>query len=70
MKPDELRKVEAYLKTVFAGSPIRVKALPRKSDSAEVYVGEEFVGTLNKDTDEGETSYYFTMSILEMDLEA
>lgn len=69
MKADEIRKVEAYLKNLFKGSPITVKALPRKTDSAEVYVGEEFVGTVSKDTDEGETSYHVTMTILDVDLE-
>lgn len=69
MKPDELRKIETYLKTLFKGSDIKVRALPRKTDSAEVYVGEEFVGTVSKDTDEGETSYHVTMTILDVDLD-
>ena len=70
VKGDELRKIETYLKTLFKGSDIHVKALPRKNDSAEVYVGDEFIGTVSKDTDEGETSYHVTMTILEMDLSA
>lgn len=69
MKAEELRKLETYLKSVFKGSNIQVKALPRKADSAEVYVSDEFVGLISKDTDEGELSYHVTMTILEMDLE-
>ena len=69
MKPDEIRKVETYLNTLFKGAPIKVKPLPRKSDSAEVYVADEFVGTLSKDTDEGETSYPVTITILDVDLD-
>lgn len=69
MKPDEIRKLETYLKTLFKGSDIQVRALPRKADSAEVYVADEFVGIISKDTEEGELSYHVTMTILEMDLE-
>ena len=70
MKPDEIKKLETYLKTLFKGSTVSVRALPRKNDSAELYVNDEFVGTVGKDTDEGELSYHVTMTILEMDLEA
>ncbi len=69
MKPDEIKKLETYLKTLFKGSTVSVRALPRKNDSAELYVNDEFVGTIGKDTDEGELSYHVTMTILEMDLE-
>lgn len=69
MKPDELRKLQTYLKGLFKGSDIQVKPLARKADSAEVYVNDEFVGLISKDTDEGELSYHVTMTILEMDLE-
>ena len=69
MKPDEIRKLETYLKGLFSGSNIRVKAMPRKADSAEVYVNDEFIGIISKDTEEGELSYHVTMTILEMDLE-
>ena len=69
MKPEEIRKLEAYLKKLFKGSDISVRALPRKKDSVEVYVGDEFVGLISKDTDEGETSYHVTMTILDIDLD-
>jgi len=69
VKPDEIKKLETYLKTLFKGSTVSVRALPRKNDSAELYVNDEFVGTIGKDTDEGELSYHVTMTILEMDLE-
>ena len=42
---------------------------PRKEDSAEVYVGEEFIGVLFRDDDEGEISYQFQMAILDYDLQ-
>jgi hypothetical protein len=70
VKPDEIKKLEIYLKNLFKGSTVSVRALPRKNDSAELYVNDEFVGTVSKDTDEGELSYHVTMTILEMDLDA
>ncbi|KAA0970123.1 DUF3126 family protein [Aureimonas fodinaquatilis] len=70
MKGDEIKKVEAYLKKTFKAADIEVRALPKKSgDTAEVYIGGEFAGLIAKDTDEGELSYHFTMTILDIDLE-
>ena len=43
-----------------------VRARPRKTDSAEVYVHDEFVGTVSADEDEGQV---LTMSILDIDLD-
>ena len=47
---------------------IRVVARPRKTDSAEVYVGEEFIGVLSEDNEDGDRSFDFHMAILETDL--
>nr|WP_209736496.1 DUF3126 family protein [Aureimonas populi] len=69
MKGDEIRKLESYLKKTFRGSDIEVRALPRKNDTAEVYVSDEFAGLISKDTEEGELSYHFTMTILDIDIE-
>ena len=43
MKPDEIRKIEAYLRSKFENKTIKVQARPRKDDSAEVYIGDEFI---------------------------
>lgn len=69
MKPDELKKLDTYFRNTFQTPGIAVKARPNKSDSAEVYVGEEFLGVLYRDEDEGELSYNFSMAILDIDLE-
>lgn len=69
MKGDEIRKLETYLKKTFKAADIEVRALPRKNDTAEVYLAGEFAGLISKDTDEGELSYHFTMTILDIDLE-
>jgi hypothetical protein len=65
----ELQKVERYLRRTFNNASMRVVARPKKKDSAEVYVGEEFIGILFLDDEDGDRSYSFTMSILDTDLE-
>lgn len=66
MKPDEIIKLDAFFKRTFQNPQMQVKARPRKDDSAEVYVGEEFLGIVFKDEDEGD--YNFSMAILDIDL--
>jgi hypothetical protein len=65
---DEILKLERYLKQVFRLADLQVRQRPRKEDSAEVYVGEEFIGLLFRDDEEGETAYQFQMAILDFDL--
>jgi hypothetical protein len=66
LKPDEIKKLEAFFKRTFKNPDMQVKARPRKTDSAEVYVGEEFLGIVFKDEDDGD--YNFSMAILDIDL--
>jgi hypothetical protein len=54
---------------VFGNARIRVVPRPRKDDSAEVYIGEEFIGVLSVDDEDEDRSYNFDMAILETDLE-
>jgi hypothetical protein len=65
----DIRKVEAYLRKLFGNAKIRIVPRPRKEDSAEVYIGEEFVGVLFVDDEDDDRSYNFQMAILETDLE-
>ena len=67
VKPEEIRKLEAYLKRNLNPALV-VKARPRKDDSAEVYLEDEFLGVIYKDEEEGELSYNFSMAILDIDL--
>jgi Protein of unknown function (DUF3126) len=65
---EEILKLERYLKKVFQLPELQVRQRPRKEDSAEVFIGEEFIGILFRDDDEGETAYQFQMAILDFDL--
>lgn len=67
---DELKKLQAYLQRLFDNEKIQVKARPRKDDSAEVFVGEEFVGLIFRDDEDEDLSYNFSMAILDFDLRA
>ena len=69
MDVQEIRKIEAYLKRLFGNARIRVVPRPKKEDSAEVYIGEEFIGVLFVDDEDQERSYNFQMAILGADLE-
>jgi hypothetical protein len=65
----EIRKVESYLRRLFENQKIRVVPRPKKQDSAEIFIGEEFIGVLFVDDEDEDKSYNFQMAILETDLE-
>jgi hypothetical protein len=68
MTPQELTQLQTYLRKTFQTETIEVRARPKKKDSAEVYIGDEFIGVLYRDDEDGEVSYQFQMAILELDL--
>ena len=70
MTADEILKLETYMKKVFSCPGIQVRQRPQKDDSAEVYVGDEFIGIMFRDDeDEDDTAYQSQMAILDFDLE-
>lgn len=70
ISPEELIKIQAYLRDKFANPGLAVRPRSQTSDSIEVLLNGEFIGLVYKDEDEdeGETSYDFNMSILDFDL--
>jgi len=58
----EIRQLTAYLKKVFENPEIRLA--PKAGDAADVYIGEDEIGEMTADEDEGERSYNFRMVIL------
>lgn len=71
MTPEELLKLQNFMRKTFGNAAIEVKPRPRKTDSAEVYIGEEFIGVmyLDEDEEDDERSFNFQMAILGFDLE-
>lgn len=61
------KHVESRLNQIFDTGGIHLKARPRQNDSAEVYVGDEFIAVIFKDEDES-GAFMFEMAILAEDL--
>lgn len=70
MEPSEIARVQQYFRKKFGLNKLSVR--PRGAnirDSAEVYYADELIGVVTRDDEDGDLSYDFHMSILEMDLE-
>lgn len=65
----EINKLQDYLRRKFGNQTIKLQPNMRRKEMVEVMIGDEQIGTLYKDVDEGETSYTVTISILDVDLE-
>ena len=63
----ELGPAQVWLRRVLNNPNIKVLARPKKTDSAEVFIGEEFIAVLFLE-DSGK-SFAFQMAILDTDLE-
>ncbi|MCW5693964.1 MAG: DUF3126 family protein [Pseudolabrys sp.] len=61
--------LNAYLRKKFDNDKIRVVTRPKKMDSLEVYIGDDFLGVLFLEAERGRKSYIFELPILDFDLE-
>ena len=66
---DEITRLERYFHKTFQLQTIEIRQRPRKEDSAEVYIGDEFIGVIFRDDEDDDLSYQFQMAILDYDLE-
>jgi Protein of unknown function (DUF3126) len=64
----DIKKLDAYLKRKFDNERIRVVPRLKKKDSAEVYVGQEYIGVLFFDEKDARSSF-FELPILAVDLD-
>lgn len=69
MDQSEIVRLEAYLRKKFRLDLLEVRQRPTKDDSVEVYLVDEFLGVIFKDSEDGEVSYDFNMAILDFDLD-
>ena len=67
MTPQDIGRVQNYLRTIFSNNRIVLKK-QKLDDAAEVYIADEFVGMVYRDDEEGELSFSFNMAILGEDL--
>jgi hypothetical protein len=64
----EIKKLQDYLCGKL-NKGIAVRARAQAPDSVEVLIDGEFIATIYKDVDEGETSFTLNMAILDIDLD-
>jgi len=60
--------LNAYLRRKFDNDNLRVVVRPKKMDSLELYLGEEFIGVLFVENEKGRRSYILELPILDVDL--
>ena len=68
MTPKEIVSVQDYLRHKLGNDRIAIDQPKKPGAPIEVRIGDEFVGVLYRDEEEGEVSYSLTLSILEEDL--
>jgi hypothetical protein len=64
----DIARVQAYVRKLFSNNLIRIVPPLRKGMSVEFAVGDEVLGTVYKDIEDGEVSYSVTLTILDEDL--
>jgi hypothetical protein len=69
MDNQELSQLQVFLRRRFNTDELTLRGRPNKEDSAEVYIGDEFIGVLSRDDEEDDLSYDFHMAILDVDLD-
>ena len=60
--------LNAYLRRKFDNDQLRVVVRPKKMDSLELYLGEEFIGVLFVENEKGRRMYILELPILDVDL--
>ena len=68
MTEDELNNIRAYLNRVFKTDGFNVISRKSIDDSCEIYLNDEFLGLIYKETEDGEDDFQFHMTILKEDL--
>jgi len=63
----DFQRAAAFLRKLLGNPNIKVMARPKKKDSAEVFIGEEFIAVLF--LEDTEKSFTFQMAILDTDIE-
>ena len=68
MTDDELISIRSYLNKIFSTEDFVVKKRKSIDDSCEIYLQDEFLGLIYKESEDGEDDYQFHMTILKEDL--
>ena len=68
MTPNEIARVQDYLRRTFGNDRITIVPPPKRGAPIEMLIGDEFIGVVHRDEDEGEVSYNLLITILSEDL--
>ena len=68
MDRNTLSKIQNYLRFTVGSKQLKVEGRENKIDSADVTINGEFLGVIFEDKEDGDTSYHFNMTVLEIDL--
>jgi hypothetical protein len=69
LSKEEISKLQQYMRKLFRSDGLEVRSRQKATDSAEVYLRDDFLGLVSKDIEDGEICYQFNMSILDYDLD-
>lgn len=69
MMKEDIPRLQTYLRRLFKNPELRIQMAPKKTDMAEVYVGEDFLAPLYREDEDGEVSYQLQLVILDVDLD-
>jgi hypothetical protein len=68
MNATDISRVQSYLRRILDNDRIVIDPPQKRGAPVEVRVGEEFLGVVHRDDDDGEISFSLVVSILEEDL--
>ena len=68
LTPAERAAVQAHLRKLFSNPRIQVTAPDRPKGSVELKIGNEFIGTIHRDAEDGDVSYAVQIVVLAEDL--
>ena len=68
MTPNEIARVQDYLRRTFANERIAIDAPAKRNAPVEVRIGDEFIGVLHRDDEDGDVSWSLVITILDEDL--
>ena len=68
MHPEEIQRVQTFLKTKFREADIKLKSREETDDSVEFIIDGETLGIVFKDDEDGDICYHVQMTILSEDI--
>ena len=68
MTPNDIARVQDYLRRTFANDRIAIDVPTKRGAPVEVRIGDEFIGVLHRDDEDGDVSWSLMITILDEDL--